>query len=428
MVNHVSASTHSDHTPLHLASSLGPAREPGHDDGQGGNHDSNSDVTLHEYISEKNWNNVLHLLQTQPNLVSRKGDSGALPIHLAAGNGAPLDIIDKLLDVYPDGATVKNNYGSLPLHRAAASGATLEVVARLIEAFPDGVKETTNGWSLPLHFAVTCRAPVNVVKRLLDSYPDAVRQKDRSGNLPVHTAAANKATVQVVSMLVDLYPGGVQEKNNVHDLPLHLAAAFGSDVDVISRLIGTHPASVRDKGEHGNLALHLAAAGGQSHDVITRLVTEYPDGVHKINNNGKTPLEMCTGKRRSSEVVRILSEATMRVDGSDLEGEAVDAKRRKVGAQKAEAAHRGNEDGDDRQIPLFERVVTVILKGLDEAKTEEDRKSIRVALTSVSQDNVADIANHVVIPDDPSSVSSEALYHKAYAISILFRKRSEEAA
>ena len=72
---------------------------------------------------------------------------------------------------------------------------------------------------------------------------------------------------------------------------------------------------------------------------------------------------------------------------------------------------------------LFERVVAVILKGSEAARTVEEGKKLRDALTSVTLDNVDDIATHVVIPDDPANVRMEVLYHKAYAIMLILMSR-----
>ena len=45
-----------------------------------------------------------------------KDRGGALPLHIAAENGAPVEVVRELLAAHPDAAKTKSAYGKVPLH------------------------------------------------------------------------------------------------------------------------------------------------------------------------------------------------------------------------------------------------------------------------------------------------------------------------
>lgn len=91
-----------------------------------------------------------------------------LPIHLACANGAPLGLIDLLLQVFRECAVMEDPHdGSLPLHIACRAGAALPVVRRLVEECPEVVVAVDSGGRVPLHVAVLSQAPYVVIEFLL---------------------------------------------------------------------------------------------------------------------------------------------------------------------------------------------------------------------------------------------------------------------
>lgn len=53
-------------------------------------------------------------------------DQGCLPLHYACGKHAPPSIVSLLVKAHPSGVTKKDNTGQLPLHWASQHRAVLE--------------------------------------------------------------------------------------------------------------------------------------------------------------------------------------------------------------------------------------------------------------------------------------------------------------
>ena len=76
-----------------------------------------------------------------------------LPLNIACGNKASLEVIQMLIRKYPEALKVRNNDGHLPLHIACAKNASLEVIQFLIQQHPDALRKKDNDDNLPLHWA-----------------------------------------------------------------------------------------------------------------------------------------------------------------------------------------------------------------------------------------------------------------------------------
>ena len=77
----------------------------------------------------KEWPQALAQLQSEPSLATVKDSDRMLPLHWAALNGAPVDVVDVLLAAYPAATAAKCIYGRLPLHYAIIGRASQDVVA-----------------------------------------------------------------------------------------------------------------------------------------------------------------------------------------------------------------------------------------------------------------------------------------------------------
>jgi hypothetical protein len=138
----------------------------------------------------------------------------------------------------PEEATMVTSH-NLALHEACKHQAPLELVEKLLEIHPDAVSERGQWGYLPLHFAVCSRAPHQVVARLISSYPSATRHADNAeGKLPLHLAAKWGATEQAVLMLVTVHPKACYQQDASGKTPLDHAqfvaqtSPSGSDIFV----------------------------------------------------------------------------------------------------------------------------------------------------------------------------------------------------
>ncbi|GHP12325.1 hypothetical protein PPROV_001105300 [Pycnococcus provasolii] len=108
--------------------------------GCGASTESDGLTELHDLIIVKNWDGVRARIQSNPGEVRQKNFRGWFPLHWAAYNKAPLDVVRYLVEKYPDSVREKTGSGgSLPLHMAAAHDAPLDVVRYLVEQYPQGV-------------------------------------------------------------------------------------------------------------------------------------------------------------------------------------------------------------------------------------------------------------------------------------------------
>ncbi|XRB09973.1 hypothetical protein NFJ02_44g111370 [Pycnococcus provasolii] len=133
---------------------------------------------LHRFIIYKKWTEVCARLETPEGKeeVKEKEDSvGYLPLHLAAANKAPYDVVSKLLDAYPEGAEKLNKSGNLPLHVAAANKAPYDVVGLILHAYPEGVHVKNNIGLLPIDLARNYGASADVMKLLEDTANQTAR-------------------------------------------------------------------------------------------------------------------------------------------------------------------------------------------------------------------------------------------------------------
>ena len=97
-----------------------------------------------------------YIVETNLEAVAVKDATGNLPLHYAAGYGAPAEslndipnsytkyVIDELLYAYPDGAAVTNSEGVLPIALAVESGKKWigGGVRSLYEAYPSGLQQS----------------------------------------------------------------------------------------------------------------------------------------------------------------------------------------------------------------------------------------------------------------------------------------------
>jgi hypothetical protein len=90
--------------------------------------------------------------------VTRKEKNGKLrwrllPIHAAIIFGAPVKVIELLLQEYPPGAQQKDDQGMLPIHLAFRNDSGWDVLEELLTAFPQGITVSDRKGRLPVQCA-----------------------------------------------------------------------------------------------------------------------------------------------------------------------------------------------------------------------------------------------------------------------------------
>jgi hypothetical protein len=91
-------------------------------------------------LSEKDWETVLTVILHFPHLAKAKRayPLEGLPLHVAMGVGAPVEVVTALLEAYPDATTIRKQSGdNFPCHFACYYGISSEGMKMLLRCFPD---------------------------------------------------------------------------------------------------------------------------------------------------------------------------------------------------------------------------------------------------------------------------------------------------
>jgi hypothetical protein len=108
----------------------------------------------------------------------RKVAWSQLPIHLALIQGAPYELIAKMVDMYPSSTRCTDNQLMLPLHLAMRHGSSDRVLECLIRAFPDAVYTTGKNDQTPIEFAK--RGPNKIRAAILEAFIKGDNKKSKN--------------------------------------------------------------------------------------------------------------------------------------------------------------------------------------------------------------------------------------------------------
>jgi len=174
-------------------------------------------------LIEKKWDEVIDSVQEDSSLASARIDSsgtdnlnnpesnkisvlsGYLPLHVALANGAPLAVIEVLLEAYPTAAKMTTKHGVLPVHYAAA-GLSVEILKALQLRYPAGAAGKDSEGNIALHYAAICNAPIEVFVTLLEAHLDGCLSQNSDGEIPIEVyflKNKDSRNVEVVNILLD---------------------------------------------------------------------------------------------------------------------------------------------------------------------------------------------------------------------------------
>mmetsp|Transcript_49217 Transcript_49217/g.159517 ORF Transcript_49217/g.159517 Transcript_49217/m.159517 type:complete len:330 (+) Transcript_49217:55-1044(+) len=139
---------------------------------------------------------LVHKHKADPRAVNVRGEA---VLHVAAQHGAPIEVIDRLVDMECD-IEAKKEDGATPLIVAARNGHA-QVVERLIRHGADARAAMKSGWTA-LHCAAHHGASRETVEKLVGAGAE-VDAVDRRGRTALHEAAS-AGEAEVAEMLVDL--------------------------------------------------------------------------------------------------------------------------------------------------------------------------------------------------------------------------------
>lgn len=166
-----------------------------------------SDLVIFEMVEKEKWASVFAYVQANPNVASipilasskafTSESQNNLLLHHVCKKGAPIEIVECVLNAHPKAASTRGNRGFLPLHYACAAGAPRQVVEILLDAYASAVMvREEREWRLPLHLAARGGSSfgIEVMTLLLSYYPEGTLIQDRKGNRPIDYAAKHSDT------------------------------------------------------------------------------------------------------------------------------------------------------------------------------------------------------------------------------------------
>lgn len=302
---------------------------------------------------------ILRLMKEHPlECSARSGNDGIggederFLLHIAVDCGAPLEVIDVLVDAWP-GAVLKYfrisptdpSLGSTSIITIAVRkkpecvprlvGVAIQslrfvdwddvldffelhvhieqAIEQLLREFPEFMQlSKEDAYPCPLFFAILDNAPVGVIRRLVDSYPESLTIRSyssaHSGYIPLeeqllcYGGGDEDQQVQPEILRLLASPKAVRMVSEDGHLPIHTYC--GSDWSILSQevlqlLINFYPDSVRIFDNYGNLPMHLVchneeqrSAHRETLDAIRFLANSYPAACSTPENVGHLPLHI----------------------------------------------------------------------------------------------------------------------------------------
>jgi hypothetical protein len=103
-------------------------------------------------LLNKDWETVLTVILHSPHYVTSVDPIEGLPLHVAIGGGAPVEVVTALLEAYPNATTIRNYYNYLPCHFACAYGISSEGMKMLLRCNPDAADAIDGDDTIPMHY------------------------------------------------------------------------------------------------------------------------------------------------------------------------------------------------------------------------------------------------------------------------------------
>jgi hypothetical protein len=335
--------------PLHRALSRGLAAVEGLNDDR-------SSITNHsKHMTTEDWGAVLAILKVYPD-ASKKKYRAKLPLEWAAQMNAPLGVLQALFDASRSksilealrghvwGRCIKilsnkttgpqrakgerTEMNQFPLHVAVQEGAPVQVVRMLLELYPKaagrrakfsfwvlGTKTRKGRWRspvstlvghkellyhdhMPIHTAAAVSAPKDVIDALAEYNPQSFETRAR-GLLPLHIAIQNHAAKETVQALLHHNSKAAFLRTDTSlkniRLPLHLAMIHNAPVDVVSLLMNAYPGAVDEVDAWGHRPVHYGLSSHSSLDVVRNLLKN--DGHHADDSMRNVAIEVLAKER-----------------------------------------------------------------------------------------------------------------------------------
>eukprot|EP00566_Odontella_aurita_P007700 CAMPEP_0113539094 /NCGR_PEP_ID=MMETSP0015_2-20120614/7732_1 /TAXON_ID=2838 /ORGANISM="Odontella" /LENGTH=684 /DNA_ID=CAMNT_0000438745 /DNA_START=81 /DNA_END=2135 /DNA_ORIENTATION=- /assembly_acc=CAM_ASM_000160 len=264
----------------------------------------------------------------------------------------------------------------LPIHGAIMFGAPLHVVESLLEAFPYGARCKDDQGMLPLHLAFRNDAPDNIVTELLRAHPPSIRTKDRKGRLPLGCALSAGAAKKSRAKLIDAYANETVRMERER-ASVDVDSQYRRRVDDLQS---------RQANDADRVKKSFEASLMSNVEKITRLESD----------NARLRRDAAEGSARLSEKERSESELTDKVRDLTKALEAMTQMKRAESARYETELESFQSTRDDLLRKL--EGVTVVASERDRARSECAQETVQKDILRSSMNDL--IENHRLCVDE----------------------------
>mmetsp|Transcript_27272 Transcript_27272/g.45451 ORF Transcript_27272/g.45451 Transcript_27272/m.45451 type:complete len:635 (+) Transcript_27272:50-1954(+) len=292
-----------------------------------GHHSLNKDVS------------TLSVTSSVVSTVSNAWGVGWLPLHVAVYYGAPLEIVEVLLEESPGSIYCKTTQGYLPLHVACTSiDSSHHLIESLVKAFPLSLYVSTSDGVTAQELAeVAAKGDYPACVGLLAPTPTSDTHSERSSR-PMHNIPCTKRRSIFKKMVstgrldnhvnreTKLFSALSKKRWSIareilckkpkeariwtlspdpkdppcHLLPLHMALRRKAPISVIKALLNANASAIYRREYYGMLPLHVACNVGLDTDIVELLCEASPVAARQPDLGGMLPLHLaCSSKRNS---------------------------------------------------------------------------------------------------------------------------------
>ncbi len=102
-------------------------------------------------LFEKDWETALTVILHSPHWTKEAHTHLDLPLNVAIGRGAPVEVVTALLEAYPDATRIRHEYAYLPCHLACFLGISSKGMKMLLRCNPDAAAVMNSCGHTPMH-------------------------------------------------------------------------------------------------------------------------------------------------------------------------------------------------------------------------------------------------------------------------------------
>jgi ankyrin repeat protein len=248
----------------------------------------------------------------------RPRTNGALPIHIAAGQGSKsVEFCRMLIEAYPGSERIAASGNALlPIHFACRYG-TVETAQYLLRLYPESINVATRGGAYPIHSTIggldkrtNPAIAVDMIQFLLDSDPNVVALQKIHGRFPLvmifiyacnnrNNASILNAAMKILRLLYDAHPEIIEDDEMAYNInrrdilvPEEIQTFINTQLNLARLARNSTVRQMKKRDENGQAPLHRALRDNVTLGSLKLLVKRNPSVVLVPDNSGALPLHV----------------------------------------------------------------------------------------------------------------------------------------